>query len=224
MTFRVQSSSMKNYLDQLSATYEESLPGSVGEFYLKNRGISPTTAKHFRLGLVTEGNHSPEHVDKIGRLSIPYITQTGVVQIRFRAIPEDGIPGNPEASPKMLGDGGFGSTLYNVLDLRSHDYVCLLEGESDTWSCYEANMPGVGVPGAESWKKAFARAFRFRRVFILQDNDDKGAGKEFAKAAQASIPGSKIIPMPAGYDVNKVLQEFGPEALRERVGIKDGHE
>ena len=107
-------------------------------------------ARLARLGVVEE----PEvgHETFIGRLSIPYVTKTGVVDIRFRAL-------NPAVEPKYMGMVGSDTKLYNVLDIeRAGNHIGICEGEIDTLTM--STMVGiacVGVPGANSWKKHYTR-------------------------------------------------------------------
>lgn len=176
---------------------------------------------YFRLGYVGS-DPSPGHEFMEHRLSIPYITPTGIVQIRFRAIPEDGVPGNPEVSPKMLSVANSGTMLYNTRDLLdSNPTVAICEGEPDTWSARMLGIPAVGIPGAKAWEKIknVRRAFRFRKVIILADNDDKGEGLELAQTIQADIRNARIILMPEGHDVNSFVRDNGLDALKEKIGI-----
>ncbi len=52
-----------------------------------------------------------------GRLSIPYITKTGVVDLRFRSL-------HPAVEPKYMGMTGMETKMYNVLDIdRAGDWI-----------------------------------------------------------------------------------------------------
>lgn len=188
--------------------------------YLKNRGITKETAEFFRLGLVENPLPESGHDFQTGRLSIPYITNTGIVQIRFRAIPHSGIPGDPEDSPKMKSEAGAGLTIYNVNDLRNDKgMIAVCEGEFDTISAHQADIPAIGIPGANAWQSLYSRILRFRKVVILADNDDHGEGFKFAEKVQSDTRGARIVLMPKGHDVNSFLVEEGAEALRDKVGI-----
>lgn len=207
---------MRKLLEEATVHYQEQRPGSVADRYLTNRAITSEVQDSFRLGYV--GDPLPGHENVQGRLAIPYITQTGVVQIRFRAIPDDGIPGNPEDSPKYKSEFESQSTLYNTIDLLRTDQILIItEGEIDCITAHMAGFVSIGVPGANAWKPMFARGLRYRSVFVLADNDDKGAGMKFAETVKGSIYGAKIIQMPEGYDVNSFVMEFGIDALREKV-------
>lgn len=222
MTLALPSANMRNYLEQACRTYEENLNGSPAEKYLLKRGITKEVQTYFRLGFVHEENLSPGHERYVGRLAIPYVTPSGIVQIRFRAVPEDGIPGNPEDSPKYLSESGAPKTFFNPRALGViSDVLAVCEGEIDTMSCVVAGIQAIGIPGDKGWIPVFARALKYRNIVILADNDDKGTGREHGETVQRDVRGSKLILMPSGYDVNKFLVDFGPEALRKKVGIKD---
>lgn len=219
------SNSTKASLEKSCQHYQEMLTegeeGRASVNYLKLRGVTKETAAYFRLGLVKDPLPESGHDFMTGRLAIPYITQTGIVQMRFRAIPYDGIPGNPEPSPKMLSEADAGTTLYNVTALSPQNQtIYLCEGESDTWAAHQSNLPTIGVPGARAWKRVFSRAFKFRRLVILADNDDHGEGLEFAQKVQADVRGTRIVLMPKEYDVSKFVNEEGEQALRSLVGVE----
>lgn len=197
-------------------TYASALPGSVASRYLEGRGISSEVATSFQLGYVE--SPSIGHERYRGRLAIPYLTPTGVVSIRFRAIPdEDGI----EDPPKYLSLPGEVSRIYNTLDLqRPEPYVCVCEGEIDTISAHMAGLPAIGVPGSQNWKRVFRLALRwYQHVFVLADADDKGAGMEFADTIAKQVKNVSIVSMPEGHDVNSFIRAAGTQALRERIGL-----
>ena len=218
LTIKIPSASMRKSLEEATSHYQRQRSGSVADHYLTNRAITSETQESFRLGYV--GDPLPGHEMMHGRLVIPYLTQTGVVQLRFRAIPDDGIPGNPEDSPKYKSEHESQATLYNVISLiRPDRSLIVCEGEID---CITASMAGyvsIGVPGANAWKPFFYRALRYRQVFVLADNDDKGAGIKFAETVKNSLYGAKIILMPEGHDVNSFVVAYGIDKLREKIGL-----
>lgn len=207
--------SAMHYQKQLEETEE----GRLAISYLKARGITRETATSFQLGVVKDPLPESGHDFQIGRLSIPYITQTGIVQMRFRAIPYDGVPGHPEPSPKMKSEAGAGSTIYNARALLGATFVCVCEGEFDTMSAAQSGLPAVGIPGANAWQDVYARALKWRKVVILADNDDHGEGMKFAEKVQNSVRGARIVLMDKDHDVNSFMVEYGEEALRKKVGL-----
>ncbi len=97
----------KELLGKASNKYAGSI--HLASDYLASRGISQEVARLASLGVVSE----PEvgHEQYAGRLSIPYITKTGVVDLRFRSL-------NPAVEPKYMGMTGAETRMYNVLDVE----------------------------------------------------------------------------------------------------------
>ena len=180
------------------------------EDYLASRGISREVARLARYGVVEE----PEvgHEAFIGRLSIPYITKTGIVDLRFRSL-------NPAVEPKYMGMTGVETKMYNVTDVdKAGDWIGVCEGELDTITLSGCiGIPCVGVPGANSWKKHYTRLLAdFERVFVFADGDQPG--KEFANSLARELPVT-IVSMPDGEDVNSVYVKYGANYILEKVGL-----
>lgn len=223
MTISLPSPSMKKLQEISTTLYEKQLhSGSdlsvLAISYLKARGITKDIATSFRLGLVEEPHPESGHDFQKGRLSIPYITPTGIVQIRFRAIPYTGVPGDPEPSPKMKSEAGAGSTIYNSVALSSGETtLAVCEGEFDTMSAVGAGIPAIGIPGANAWQDIYSRLLRYRKIIVLADNDDHGEGMKFAEKVQNSTRGARIVLMPKGEDVNSYFSKYGAEELYSYV-------
>lgn len=203
-----QRESQKDLLGLAMARYQASI--YLAEDYLASRGIPIETARLARLGVVEE----PEvgHEAFIGRLAIPYITKTGIVDIRFRSL-------NPAVEPKYMGMAGTDTKMYNVLDIeRAGDWIGVCEGELDTITMSRCvGIPCVGVPGANSWKKHYTRLLAdFERVFIFADGDQPG--KEFATSLARELPVT-VVSMADGEDVNSTYVKYGADFIREKAGL-----
>lgn len=203
-----QSLSQKELLGKAMSKYAGNI--FQAEDYLLSRGITREIARVARYGVVVE----PEvgHEAFIGRLSIPYITKTGVVDIRFRSL-------NPAVEPKYMGMTGVETRMYNVLDIeRAGDWIGVCEGELDTITLSSCvGIPCVGVPGANSWKKHYTRLLAdFERVFVFADGDQPG--KEFASSLARELPVT-IVAMPDGEDVNSCYVKYGTDYIREKAGL-----
>jgi DNA primase len=188
--------------------YAESI--HLAEDYLASRGITKEAARQARLGVVEE----PEtgHEQYTGRLSIPYITKTGVVDLRFRSL-------NPAVEPKYMGMVGAETKMYNVLDIdRAGDWIGVCEGEIDTLTLSAlVGIPCVGVPGSNSWKKHYTRLLAdFERVFIFADGDEPG--REFARSLAKELPAT-IVAMEDGEDVNSSFVKYGADYIRDKIGL-----
>ena len=203
-----QSGLQKELLGAATKRYAENI--YQAEDYLKSRGISMEIARLAQLGVVAE----PEtgHEAYTGRLSIPYITKTGVVDLRFRSL-------NPAVEPKYMGMTGAETKMYNVLDVeRASDYIAVCEGEIDTLTLSRIiGVPCVGVPGANSWKKHYTRLLAdFERVFIFADGDQPGT--EFARSLARELPVT-IIQSPDGHDVNSLFLQEGTDYFHSKMGV-----
>ena len=198
----------KELLAQAVRKYQANI--SQAAAYLSGRGITAEAAHLAHLGVVVEPE--PGHEQYIGRLAIPYITKTGVVDLRFRSL-------NPAVEPKYMGLTGATTKMYNVMDIeRAGDWIGVCEGELDTLTLSAlVGIPCVGVPGANSWKKHYTRMLAdFERVFIFADGDDPG--REFANSLSRELPVT-IIQMEQGEDVNSSYVKYGADYIREKAGL-----
>jgi DNA primase len=198
----------KEILDTATRKYQANI--SLAEDYLRSRGITIEIARLARLGVVAEPE--PGHEAYAGRLSIPYVTKTGVVDLRFRSL-------NPAVEPKYMGMVGADTKMYNVLDIeRAGDWIGVCEGELDTLTMSRCvGIPCVGVPGANSWKKHYTRLLAdFERVFVFADGD--GPGREFANSLARELPVT-IVGFGDGEDVNSAYTKFGAQFIKEKMGL-----
>ncbi len=205
-----QSQSQKELLDLATQRYAASI--YQAEDYLRSRGITMEVARLARLGVVVEAEIG--HEQFTGRLSIPYVTKTGVVDLRFRSL-------NPAVEPKYMGMTGAETKMYNVLDIeRAGDFIGICEGEIDTLTLSSlVGIPCVGVPGANSWKKHYTRLLAdFERVFVFADGDQPG--KEFATSLARELPVT-IIQLPDGQDVNSMYVQEGSSYFNQKVGVNE---
>ena len=203
-----QNHSQRELLDSATAKYTANI--FQAESYLASRGITREAARLARLGVVVEPDVG--HEAFVGRLSIPYVTKTGVVDLRFRSL-------NPAVEPKYMGMVGATTRMYNVLDIeRAGDYIGVCEGEIDTLTLSAmVGIPCVGVPGANSWKKHYTRLLAdFERVFVFADGDQPG--KEFATSLSRELPVT-VVSMEDGEDVNSTYIKHGANYIKEKMGF-----
>lgn len=221
MSSLVPSSSSRVFLEQASTTYEAELAGNrEASEYLETRGLTPESARSFRLGLV--GVKPPAGHEKfVGRLSIPYIARSGVVSIRFRAL-----PGN--TGSKYLSADNDPPRIYNVADFfLPSRIIAICEGEIDTMTAsHLVGIPAVGVQGVANWKSYFRRPFKgYDEILILADGDPvdavsgKRPGEELARKIMEDLPDARPVYLPEGDDVNSFVVKHGPDALRARIGL-----
>lgn len=202
------SKSQKELLEKATESYAQNLQEIVP--YLQSRGITEQTAIMFRLGFVRE----PEmgHEPYVGKLAIPYLTPTGVIDIRFRSLNSDG-------GPKYLSRPGATTHIYNINALSNDsDVLAICEGELDTVVATQAGFSAVGLPGANNWKSFYTRVLAdWSKVVLLCDGDN--AGREMAKHLSRELDNVFPVFMPEGQDVNDVYLQEGAEGLRRRIGV-----
>lgn len=160
------------------------------------------------LGVVEEP--LPGHEAYRGRLAIPYLTPTGVVDIRFRAM------GHEE--PKYMGLPGTHTRMYNVVALQqANNFIAVCEGEIDAITLhYKCGIPAIGVPGANSWKKHYTRMLAdFDTVYVFADGDQPGS--DFAKSLAKELNTVVALQMPDGEDVNSMYLSHGYDYFRQKV-------
>jgi DNA primase len=178
--------------------------------YLAARGISRAVAARYQLGLVARP--MPGHEMFAGRLAIPYLTEAGVVDIRFRAL--------GEAHAKYLSLPGATPGLYNVAGLLRATTTCAItEGELDAVVCDGVlGVPAVGVPGVNAWQASWVRLFvDFDHVIIPCDGDEAGRG--FGSRLAKVLNDVTVITLPDGQDISSLTVAEGADAVRMRLAV-----
>lgn len=202
-----QSISQRESLTKAAKYYHSAL--HEAEDYLAERGITLEQATRARLGVVLEPLTG--HENYVNRLAIPYITRSGVVDLRFRSM--------DLSEPKYMGLTGATTHLYNVSAFfRATSYISICEGEIDTITLDTAcNIPAVGVPGVNNWKKHYTRLLAdFDKVFLFADGDS--AGTDFAKHLAKELGNLVVVQMPDGEDVNSMYLKNGVDFFQQKIG------
>lgn len=201
----------RELLAQATERYSEALVGSAAEEYLNSRGIPVEVAQRFQLGFVSDPLEGHERFR--GRLAIPYLTPTGPVGMRYRALGDE--------EPKYDSEAGQRTALFNVRDLhRSEPWIAVCEGELDTVVMSGVvGVPAIGIPGVEHWNKSgsvWSRLLQdYETVFIVMDPDK--AGQKAVKQIAAMVENPVVIDLPA--DVNDTVQDKGAEYVLEQMGL-----
>lgn len=185
---------------------------------MTTRGIPTEAIDEFRIGVVDD--HPQDFL--IGRLSIPYITPSGILGIKYRCLREHDC--KADSCPKYLYDDGEEPRLYNAgATLRSSPLVFITEGELDTIAVQTlTGYPACAVPGADMWarNRFWARCFTPFPLVVLPADGDK-AGKALAKVVAADLPQLRIAHMPTGEDANSVLASEGVAGFMNRCDLED---
>ena len=202
-----QSASQRESLTRAAKYYHNAL--GQAEEYLAERGIPLGAATRAGLGVVLEPMTG--HENYVNRLSIPYVTRNGVVDLRFRSM-------DASIEPKYMGLPGATTHLFNVgAFFRASSYICICEGEIDTITLdMVCGIPAVGVPGVNNWKKHYTRLLSdFDKVFLFADGDN--AGTEFGKSLSRELSNLVVVQMPDGEDVNSMYRSHGMDYFKEKI-------
>ena len=200
------SNSQRQFLLQATQRYAGTI--ELAKEYLSSRHLSVEEASIFHLGVVADP--LPGHEPYKDRLAIPYITPSGVVDIRFRAMHNE--------DPKYMGLVGAKTTMFNTKACFVADkYICVTEGEFDCIMMgVKTQHPTIGIPGANNWKPHYAKILDdFEIVIVLADGD--AAGLEFGKKISRELGNVNIISMPEGEDVNSMMVKRGSDWVDERI-------
>lgn len=210
MTGVVPSLSTRRLLTERTEAYASQMTTEAAA-YLLGRGITKEAAEFFRIGFVRDP--LPGDDMYTNRIVIPYLTPSGVVAMKFRAL------GGDKADRFLTFTGTTMKRIYNpgVL-VKPHLTIYICEGEIDTITAWMCGLPALGIPGVMQWRRTFARALRNRRVVVLADGDDNGEGEKFANTISGDVDDCGVVLL-TGEDVNSYFIKHGRAGLRERVGV-----
>jgi hypothetical protein len=110
------------------------------------------------------------YVDGMPVVRIPYLDRNGVVISTRMRVSLDG-------ESKFRWKTGSKPTLYGLWRLaeRNSKYVCLVEGESDAQTLWLKKFSALGLPGAATWREAWAENLaQFERIYVVIEPDKGG--------------------------------------------------
>ena len=214
------SAAQLNSLEKATARYAENVEALAS--FLDARGIGPIAASSQRLGLVSDP--LPGHERFVGWMSIPYVTASSVVGMKFRCIADHNC--KDVGCQRYDQPSGQKVHLFNagVLASTKSDVVAVCEGELDAiLMTHTLGIPAVGT-FAGMWQDHYPRCFAdFDEVVIIADHDVKpdgsSPGRKHAEKVRASISGSRVVLPPAGCDLGEWVALEGREAVLERIGL-----
>lgn len=215
----------RELLESATRQYQQSVGPALP--YLMKRGIDESTAKRWRLGFVEEP--APGHGRMVGRLSIPYLSPSGVLSMKFRCIADHKCDGHM----KYYGEEGDPTFLFAAGSVikSTQPTVCVCEGEFDTITAIsQVGLTAVGVSGATKWKSHWSYIFEaFEEVVVFLDGDSPKeredgkitppASEIFGRIVRNAVPHSRTVQLPLGHDVNSFVMEHGPDELRKVAGL-----
>lgn len=180
-------------------SYQQALPGSLGESFLCHRGIPLAVAQSCGLGYAAPGQwaHRNESGRPIrdwrrGRLVFPHHDPSGrLVNLYGRAV------GQGDEVPKSMRHdhlpGTRGYFRAQALDVGGEPlFIC--EGPFDALSLIAAGYRATAIFGVNGWRWEWARPVR-RLVFAL-DADSAGQSAWHALAREACLRGKQVAFLP----------------------------
>lgn len=177
--------------------------------YLKGRGLTEATVKHFRLGMGTPA------MGRVDQLVVPYLGPNGrPLSLRTRCIE----PHEHVGHGKYQGSAGERTRMFNtnaVINDPVSSRISVAEGEIDTMSLHQAGLTAVGFPGVNNIKPHHITILRgYDEVLLWCDNDQPG--REMSERLMAALPRARQIHLPEG-DVNATLVAHGEHGIIERI-------
>lgn len=212
-TFSLPSSRRRSYLAKATSEYAECV--DIARTYLRDqRGLTDEVIDRWQLGYVLDP--LPGHERFKGYLSIPYLSKSGTLEMKFRCLQEHDCGEQPHHA-KYDSEKGVGTYLFGAMSFwRQSSFICITEGEMDAIACDVAGMPAVGISGASKWLSHWQYCFEgYEEVIVLTDGDK--AGEKLASNVGQSIYHAREVRFPDGEDVSSFLVEHGPQALRQKV-------
>lgn len=215
------SPSAKKRLTAAAKAYHEQVDESA-QAYFESRGLTPAYCRSAGLGCVKDPLTGHEMFQ--GMLSLPYITPTGVVGLKFRCMASHKC--SELGHQKYMGLPGANVMLYNTRAfLVDSPVIAVCEGEFDALAVHlTAGIPAIGYPGTQAWRPYWDRAFTgYQRVLVIADGDKPG--RDAAKAVAKRITQADVVMLPDGEDANSLLiQAGGVEHFRELCGLEGDSE
>jgi len=188
--------------------YKALMDDFAGLDYLKGRGFSLETVKHFKLGL---------HVDKDGWrwLSIPHFEKGQLENIKYRSLPP------AEKSFRRIRGGR--SVLFNADCIQGNQAeLFLCEGETDLMALWNAGIKNVvaTTTGAGSFDPAWIdQLAKVEKIILVYDSDEAGQRGAREVAKRLGFERCLNVVLPEGMDVNDYfLSGNTAEDFREIAG------
>lgn len=187
------------------------------EAFLASRGVTREAAAQFDIGGVPH-DLSGWH-EYGGMLAMPYMTATGALNVKFRALDEKKYMNLPSATAGLYNAKGL---------LEPSDLIVICEGELDAVVMQGVcGIPAVAVAGVNNWKPWHGRCFDgHQHVLIATDNDDredgKNPGKDLARRIVKDVPHAVITMPPKGMDITDLYLRDGVMGVTDALGITEG--
>lgn len=203
------SSEQRRFLEEATRRYAKHGDEVVG--YLEARGIGRELVASTAIGVVHDP--LPQHQHLEGFMAIPYLTDFGPVNLRFRCMRDDC---DHDGHGKYHTPHGWPADIYGVQQFdEADDWIAVCEGELDALLLRQIGIPAVGIPGANVWHPWWPNVFEdYSRIYVIPDGDQAGQKMwDRWKSLQDTIR----VKLPQGLDVTDFVLKYGADAMREKV-------
>ena len=182
-------------------------------------------AKHLSVDFLKSLGVSDFKLSGLPVVRIPYPNEDGQeMAIRFRMA----LSGNLRFKWRK-GDHALPYGLNRLDHIKKVGWVLIVEGESDSWTCWYHGIPVLGAPGKSVWPPSWAEYLKGLEVYVWQEPD----AQDFTLRVLATAPDLRYIPAPdgikdiseahiQGFDIPSWLEELkakaeSGQALKERA-------
>lgn len=203
------SSEQRRFLEEATLRYAKSAEEVVP--FLEARGIDRELVASTAIGVVRDP--LPQHAHLEGFMSIPYLTDFGPVNLRFRCMREQC---DHDGHGKYHTPAGWPADIYGVQQFdEADDWIAVCEGELDSLILRKAGIPAVGIPGVSVWHPWWPNVFEdYARIYVIPDGDQAGS-KMWDK--WKTMENTIRVKLPQGLDVTDFVLKYGLEAMSEKV-------
>lgn len=236
MTPRLLSSTLRKRLESQTLAFAKALQTPQGASqlaYLETRGLTEEAIARFHLGAVVSQEDCDDEellAQAWGRVSIPFITPTGPVLLRYRELPPE------SGGPKYWQPPGSQLGLFNTPAIaQGGDRIVICEGEVDAITLCQVGLPAVGIPGASNWSRNphFPAVFDgYDEIIFIQEDDEKefnedgtprqSAAERLAMNVKEDLRNVRNVKLPRGFDSNAYYIAYGKEALLDIIKFPTG--
>lgn len=198
---------VRDDLPDLLDKYQRALPGSLGERFLRWRGIPLELAQQYGAGYAAPGTWpNPNRDWRLGRVVFPMTTPDGtLISFYGRAVGDHRVP-KGDRHDKLVGDAAW----FNAAAVRQGDGpLCITEGIFDALSMIVAgHTRTVALIGVSGWRWDWLSDVP--DLLLALDADDTGQQEWRKQARQAVLRGKQVVYLaPEAYgdckDVNEAL-------------------
>jgi len=154
--------------------------------------VTLAEAKNLPLDFLKSLGMSDFKINGLPVVRIPYYAEDGTeraVRFRFALTAAEG----PRFKWRK-GDHALPYGLNRLATVKKAGWVVIVEGESDSWTCWYHGIPALGAPGKRVWATSWAEYLKGLEVYVWQEPD----AQDFTLRLLATAPELRYIPAPNG--------------------------